>query len=63
MTSDSGTETETEVELVEENELNITGGNFKINTADDAIHSDGDITITGGEFEISTGDDAIHANY
>ena len=61
VTSDSGTETE--VELVEENELSITGGNFKINTADDAIHSDGDATITGGEFEISTGDDAIHANY
>lgn len=61
VTSDSGTETE--VELVEENELSITGGNFKINTADDAIHSDGDTTITGGEFEISTGDDAIHANY
>lgn len=61
VTSDSGTESE--VELVEENELSITGGNFKINTADDAIHSDGDTTITGGEFEISTGDDAIHANY
>ena len=40
----------------------ITGGNFNLNTADDAVHSDGNITILGGIFEISSGDDAIHAD-
>ena len=42
--------------------LNITGGNFVLNTADDSIHSDGNITITGGIFEISSGDDGVHAD-
>ena len=41
--------------------LNITGGTFVLDTADDAIHSDGNITITGGTFEISTSDDGVHA--
>ena len=40
----------------------ITGGSFNLNTADDAVHSDGNITILGGIFEISSGDDAIHAD-
>ena len=39
----------------------ITGGTFNLNTADDAIHSDGNLTITGGTCLISSGDDAIHA--
>ena len=42
--------------------LNITGGDFVLNTADDSIHSDGNITITGGNFEISSGDDGVHAD-
>ena len=42
--------------------LNITGGTFVLNTADDSIHSDGNISITGGTFEISSGDDAVHAD-
>ena len=42
--------------------LNIKGGNFILDTADDSIHSDGNITITGGEFSISSGDDGVHAD-
>ena len=42
--------------------LNITGGTFILNTADDSIHSDGNISITGGTFEISSGDDGVHAD-
>ena len=42
--------------------LNITGGSFILDTADDSIHSDGNITITGGEFSISSGDDGVHAD-
>ena len=60
---DETTGEETEVDYVKENQLNISGGKFVINTADDAIHSDGNLTITGGEFEIKTGDDGIHADY
>lgn len=45
-----------------ESEIEITGGNFYLNTADDAIHSDYYVTITGGTFEIYTGDDGVHAD-
>lgn len=40
----------------------ISGGDFTINSADDAIHSNTSITINGGNFEIATGDDGIHAD-
>ncbi len=40
----------------------IDGGTFVINTADDAIHSNGSLTINAGTFNISTGDDGIHAD-
>ena len=40
----------------------VFGGTFKIDAADDAVHSNGDIAITGGEFAIQTGDDAVHAD-
>ena len=42
--------------------LNITGGTFILDTADDSIHSDGNITICGGTFTISSGDDGVHAD-
>ncbi|UZR98604.1 carbohydrate-binding domain-containing protein [Chondrinema litorale] len=40
----------------------IDGGTFNLNTADDAIHSDGSVIINGGDFEISTGDDGLHSD-
>ena len=40
--------------------LNLNGGTFSIDTADDAVHADS-VTIEGGTFEIMTGDDGIHA--
>lgn len=43
------------------NSIQITGGTFKIDSADDSIHSDVSITIRGGNFEIASGDDAVHA--
>ncbi len=43
------------------NSLLISGGTFKIHSADDSIHSDVSATINGGTFEIASGDDAIHA--
>ena len=43
------------------NSLLISGGTFKIDSADDSVHSDISVTINGGTFEIASGDDAIHA--
>ena len=44
-------------------EMVIKGGNFSLNTADDAIHSNGNLTIIGGIFEIYSGDDGINAEF
>ncbi len=41
--------------------LRISGGTFRLDTADDALHSNGNVEIYGGEFEILSGDDGIHA--
>jgi len=43
-------------------DLEITGGTFKIDSADDSIHSNSKVNITGGKFTISSGDDGIHAD-
>jgi len=42
--------------------LIINGGAFTINSADDALHSNGTLTVNGGTFTISTGDDGFHAD-
>lgn len=42
--------------------LTIDGGNFVIDSADDAIHSNDSIVINGGMFVITSGDDAVHAD-
>ena len=42
--------------------LLIEGGNFTLDTADDALHTDADLVIKGGTFAIKTGDDALHAD-
>lgn len=40
----------------------IEAGDLTINSADDAIHSNGEIEIDDGIFDIETGDDGIHAD-
>ncbi len=40
----------------------ITGGTIKLNSADDAIHSNASVAVDGGDITISTGDDAMHAD-
>ena len=40
----------------------IEDGEFDIDAADDAVHSNNDIAISGGTLTIATGDDAIHAD-
>ncbi|MBN2533068.1 MAG: carbohydrate-binding domain-containing protein [Spirochaetales bacterium] len=37
-------------------------GNIKINSSDDAIHSNNSITISGGTLTLATGDDGVHAD-
>lgn len=40
----------------------LSGGTFQIDSADDAVHSNGSVIVTGGELNISTGDDGMHAD-
>lgn len=42
--------------------LTIHGGSFQIDTADDALHSNGSLSITDGDFALKTGDDGAHAD-
>lgn len=44
------------------NGIKITGGTFTINSADDALHSNGSITISNGNLTIATDDDGVHAD-
>lgn len=41
--------------------IDLSQGTYKINSADDGIHSDSSATINGGNVEIASGDDGIHA--
>ncbi|GGA29609.1 carbohydrate-binding domain-containing protein [Paenibacillus physcomitrellae] len=43
-------------------DLAIQGGEFTIDAADDAIHSNANAAIMGGEYTLSSGDDGIHAD-
>lgn len=42
-------------------DLIIAGGEYSLNSCDDAVHGDRDITIESGTFSVSTGDDGVHA--
>ncbi len=41
--------------------MQIDGGSFTIDSADDSLHSDSSMNINGGTFDIASGDDAVHA--
>ncbi len=43
-------------------DIMINDGAFVIDSADDAIHSNGNIYINGASFEITAGDDGMHAD-
>ena len=43
-------------------EVNISGGEFKIDSADDSVHSNGNIVVTGGNISAASGDDGMHAD-
>ena len=42
--------------------IQITGGNVTVSSADDALHSDGDVYISGGTLTAASSDDGIHAD-
>jgi hypothetical protein len=41
--------------------LILDGGTYAINSADDALHTNGKLAINGGTFTLSTSDDGVHA--
>ena len=42
--------------------ITLSGGNFALDTVDDAIHAGGDILVTGGAYDLQSGDDAVHSD-
>lgn len=42
-------------------DLKISGGSFKIDSADDGVHSNGSLYLENGTFTVATGDDGFHA--
>jgi hypothetical protein len=42
--------------------LNIDSGLFTINSADDALHTNGNLVVNTGTFNITAGDDGMHAD-
>ncbi len=60
--TETATETESAKGLKCSSLITIEGGEFEIDSADDAIHSNSDAEINGGSINISSGDDGIHAD-
>ncbi|WHY03534.1 carbohydrate-binding domain-containing protein [Neobacillus sp. DY30] len=56
------TETESAKGLKATVDVAVGGGSFKIDSSDDALHSNNSVTITGGEFTIASGDDGVHGD-
>lgn len=42
--------------------IDISGGTFTIDSADDTLHSNNEVTIAGGTLTLCAGDDGIHAD-
>ncbi len=42
--------------------VQINGGTFDLDTADDALHANGDMEVNGGSLTIASGDDGMHAD-
>lgn len=56
------TETESKKAIKAAADIGIAGGTLKIDSADDAIHSNNNVTISGGDINIASGDDGVHAD-
>ena len=60
-TSDSDSSTSTKG-IKADGALQILGGDYNINSADDAFHTNSALEIRDGNMEIATGDDGMHAD-
>lgn len=60
-TADTNTSTSAKA-LKADGDIEITDGTFKIDSADDSVHSNANVNITGGKLEMSSGDDGVHAD-
>lgn len=58
----NGEDTESYKGIKASGSINITGGTFNINSADDSLHSNENIVISNVSFETDSGDDGIHAD-
>ena len=61
-TADTATDSTSIKGIKASTSLIINGGAFAINSADDAVHSNGSLTVNSGTFDIAAGDDAFHAD-
>ena len=43
-------------------DIQITGGSYTVDSADDSVHSNNSIAISEGTFTLSSGDDGVHAD-
>lgn len=48
--------------LKAEQQINIKGGTFNIDSSDDSVHCNGDIVFSGGSLTLLSGDDGVHAD-
>jgi hypothetical protein len=62
MTNTENTESDSFKGLKATVEIAVSSGTFKIDSLDDAIHSNDSLTIAGGDFTIASGDDGIHTD-
>lgn len=62
MTDTEGSTAESMKALKAGRAIIINGGELNIDSADDALHSNGDLTVSGGSLRISTGDDGLYAD-
>ncbi|MDY4588480.1 MAG: carbohydrate-binding domain-containing protein [Oscillospiraceae bacterium] len=62
LTNSSGESAESMKAVKAGTSVTMTGGRLTADSADDAIHSNGDVNISGGVLTLSTGDDGIHAD-
>lgn len=57
----ASTDTDSKKGLKANGDINVTGGEITITSADDSVHSDANVCVSGGVLTLSSCDDGIHA--
>lgn len=60
--SSTSSDSSTSMKGIKSTLIVISGGDFTLDTADDALHASDELTVAGCIFEIATGDDGLHAD-